>query len=112
MIEKLAERKRVWEEKAAKTEANKRRRVEAAEQRIIDAHEKKKATEARIAEEACVADFLKAHGCWSSNTDFIKASDMIDFLRANRKHLEKRDNFSLSLKKPAAFEFISCRREP
>ena len=30
---------------------------------------------------------------------------------ANRKHLEKRDNFGLSLKKPAAFEFIKAAAE-
>jgi hypothetical protein len=42
---------------------------------------------------------------------FIKGSDMIDFVRANRKHLEKRDNFGLSLKKPAAFEFIKAAAE-
>ena len=67
--------------------------------------------EAKIVDVKCVADVLKGSGCWSSNTEFIKYSDLIDFLRANKNHFEKSENFSLSLNKAAAFEFIKVAVE-
>jgi hypothetical protein len=81
---KLAARKRAREEKVAKSEAYKKRRTEAAEQKIIDAHKKKEADATKMAEEASVADALKQSGCWTSSTGFVKASDMTDFLRVNK----------------------------
>jgi hypothetical protein len=36
---------------------------------------------------------------------------MTDFLRANKNHFENSENFRLSLKKAAAFEFIKAAAE-
>ena len=38
-------------------------------------------------------------------------SDLTDFLRANKNHFEKSENFRLSLNKAAAFEFIKSAVE-
>jgi hypothetical protein len=41
----------------------------------------------------------------------VQASDMTDFLRANKNHFENSENFRLSLKEAAAFEFIKAAAE-
>ena len=104
--EKLATKKREREEAEAKSAANKQRRAEAVEQKIIDAHKKKEDTAAQIAAEKDVAHVLKLTGCWASTNSFIKGSDLKSFLKLQRKHLACRENFSASLKKDPAFSFI------
>jgi hypothetical protein len=107
-IDRLKERKRLRVEKEEKTAANKRRRTEAAEQKIIDANDRKKATEARLLAEKDIADILKLSNCWTSTSEFIINRDMKTFIKANKQHLENREGYSASLKLADALPFVQA----
>ena len=102
----LAARKKKKEDELAKKAANKAAREERAEQRIIDASDKKRAEQTKLAKEADVKARLVASNCWTSSNDFIKGSDMKDFIRVNKQHLKNRENYGAQLKFDAAFSFI------
>ena len=102
----LAARKKKKEDELAKRAASKAAREERAEQRIINANDKRRAEEAKIATEAPIASVLVACGCWTSTNNFIKGSDMKEFIRVNRAHLKNRNGYGSQLKFAAAFSFI------
>ena len=102
----LAARKKKKEDELAKKAANQAARTERAEQRIIDANDKKRAGEAKIAKEKDVKARLVASNCWTSSSEFITGGDLKDFIRVNKEHLKSRENYGAQLKFDAAFSFI------
>ena len=90
----------------SKKAANQAARTERAEQRIIDANDKKRAEEAKIAKEKDVKARLVACNCWTSSSEFIKGGDLKDFIRVNKEHLKSRENYGAQLKFDAAFSFM------
>ena len=61
---------------------------------------------AHVGTDAPIKSVLVACGCWTSTNNFIKGSDMKEFIRVNRAHLKNRDGYGSQLKFAAAFSFI------
>eukprot|EP01049_Picozoa_sp_SAG25_P009910 SAG25_NODE_1027_length_4245_cov_3.980463_2_plen_577_part_00 len=104
--ERLEKRDSERDAKKAKAVATAADRKERAEQRIKDAALKERDAAERVDREEPVASVLKAKAFWTSNTEFVKAADMYDFIKANRTHLTGCDGYKSSFTKDSAFAFL------
>ena len=102
----LAEKTKKRKDQQEKSEAAKKAKVDRAKEKVIEEYEKEKKKESKLAKEAVVKGLLLHCNVWTSSDDFVRACDMKELIKLNKRILKNIDGFGGSLKREEAMEFL------